>query len=322
MKPLSNPSFALCLRPSFNHGSRRAFAANSSRQLPERGEGPTPKAPSNPLLDNYLKRKPAGPPRLARGDLAPSSIFEQDRQRREGEPSAPSTTPTGEDDGSPKRVHDPAALAAVLDPDPSSRLRWERKKTIRSIRHRGRIPRTLMLKRTERESLSKSHFFKTSIKKLSPLARQIAGKSIEDAISQMRFSRKKVSQDVGEHLEAARNRAIVARGMGLGEAEGTKGEPVVIETKEGKRKVVEDRTGIYIDQAWVGRGPYGQGLDYRARGRIHLLRLPTTSLSVVLKEEATRVRQHEERQEKRRNRKLWVQLPDRPVTAQHPYYTW
>ncbi|KAL9062414.1 MAG: hypothetical protein Q9157_008941, partial [Trypethelium eluteriae] len=191
MKPLYNPSFALCLRPSLNHGSRRAFAASSSRPLPRKNEDPTPKAPSNPLLDNYLKRKPPGPPRLARGDLAPSSIFEQDRQKGDGEPSAPSKTSTEEDDARPKPIRDSAALAGVLDPDPSSRLRWERKKTIQSIRHRGRISRTLMLKRTERESLSKSQLFKTSVKKLSPLARQIAGKSIEDAITQMRFSRKK-----------------------------------------------------------------------------------------------------------------------------------
>lgn len=179
-----------------------------------------------------------------------------------------------------------------------------------------------MLKRTEREHLSKSQFFKTSVLKLAPLARQITGKSIDDAILQMRFSKKKVSKDTAEHLERARNQAIVTRGMGLGEAEGTKGVPTTIETKEGKRKAIDDRTGIYIDQAWVGRGPYGRDFDHRARGRINILRPPTTSITVLLKENATKIRQHEERQEKKRNRKVWVPLPDRPVTAQRPYYSW
>jgi len=45
-------------------------------------------------------------------------------------------------------------------------------------------------------------------------------------------------------------------------------------------------------------------------------------LSVVLKEEATRIRLHEEREKKTQNRKVWVQLPNRPVTAQRQYYSW
>lgn len=43
---------------------------------------------------------------------------------------------------------------------------------------------------------------------------------------------------------------------------------------------------------------------------------------MVLKEEATRIRQHHEREEKKHNRKLWVQLPNRPITAQRQYYSW
>lgn len=48
----------------------------------------------------------------------------------------------------------------------------------------------------------------------------------------------------------------------------------------------------------------------------------TIGLAIVLKEEKTRIRLHEERVEKQKKAKPWVHLPNRPVTAQRPYYTW
>ena len=158
--------------------------------------------------------------------------------------------------------------------------------------------KTVKILRTERFSVSKSELFKTSVKKLGPLARQIAGKPIEEAIVQMRFSKKKAAAEVKKHLEYARDEAIVRRGMGLGmvklkkagegegEGEGEGGDenrevqammkPIVFHDKKGKRRTVTDTTGIYVDQAWVGRGKYGQAPDYRARGRTYILRPPTT----------------------------------------------
>lgn len=108
---------------------------------------------------------------------------------------------------------------------------------------------------------------------------------------QMRFSKKKAAQDVLRHLEFARDQAVVVRGMGLGrvraEQEGEeKGdreeESVVVEDKKGKKRVVGDRSAMYVDEAWVGRGAYESGSDHRARGQIHRLRLPYTSDSPVL----------------------------------------
>ena len=175
-------------------------------------------------------------------------------------------------------------MAAALDLDPDARRRWQRKMVIRDIQGRHRLSKTEKIARTERQSLSKSHMLKTSVKKLGPLARQIAGKPIESAIVQMRFSKKAAAREVKLHLEHARNEAIVRRGMGLGEVDGTKGEgPVEIELKNGKRRIVKDRTGIYVDQAWVGRGAYGRESDHRARGQINIMRPPHTSmLSVAL----------------------------------------
>lgn len=229
-----------------------------------------PMAPEqHPVYQEYLKKKPPPPPTIVRGDLADSSIFaSEDAAPEPGKAAMPTV-------GEQKR--DPVTMAAVLDPQPEQRRRWDRKMLIRDIRRRGRLSRTQKLKRTERESLAKSQFIKTSVKKLGALARQIAGKPVEEAIVQMRFSKKKAAKDIREHLEHARNEAIVRRGMGLGEANGTKGDPVEIETKDGRRRKVEDRTGMYVDQAWVGRGSYSPEIEWRARGRANVLRHPKTS---------------------------------------------
>lgn len=128
----------------------------------------------------------------------------------------------------------------------------------------------------------KSPFIKTSVKKLFPLARQIAGKPLHEAMVQMRFSKKKAARDVLKHLEYARDQAVVVRGMGLGrvraeDGEGKGDEAVVVEDKKGKRRTIADRSAMYVDEAWVGRGKYESGSDHRARGQIHRLRLPYTS---------------------------------------------
>lgn len=206
---------------------------------------------------------------------------------------------------------------------------------IRETQRGGRLTRAQLIKRTERESSSKSTNFKTSIKKLGMLARQIQGKTLDDAITQMRFSKKKVANDVLEYLEYARDEAIVARGMGLGKVKpeddladstpATTSQPIEIHLKDGKRHVVKDPSRIYVDQAWVGRGPFGRLPDFRARGRVYLLRPPFTHMSIVLKEEATRIREYKEREEKRtreRLAKVWTPLPDRPIQSQRQWYSW
>ncbi|KAH7350761.1 mitochondrial large ribosomal subunit [Rhexocercosporidium sp. MPI-PUGE-AT-0058] len=273
--------------------------------------------PTNPLTEEFLKKKPvASANRPTRGGLSSSSIFEDEEL----------AGPKPEDSMEPTEMklppRNPHMMAAALDPDPQGRLRWERKMVIRDIQKRGRLTKTQRLKREERVLLSKSHDFKTSVKKLVPLAKQIAGKTVEEAIVQMRFSKKKVAKDVKEHLEQARNEAIVRRGMGLGLGAAKTFQPRQIQTKDGKRVEVTDPTTLYVDQAWCGKGLYGKTPDHRARGQIYLMKNRTTSLSVVLKEEKTRVRLHEEREMKEQNRKVWVQLPNRPITAQRQYYSW
>lgn len=152
---------------------------------------------------------------------------------------------------------------------------------INDIRRRGHKTKAQIIKQTERESLSKSPMLKTSTKKLGMLARQIAGKTVDDALEQMRFSKKGAAQSVRRHLEYARDEAMVRRGMAAGSKKDENGmrqeRPVEIELKDGRRRHIDDRTKMYIDQAWVGRGPYEMELELRARGKTNVLRKPWTS---------------------------------------------
>ena len=198
----------------------------------------------------------------------------------------------------------------------------------------------MKIARTERNHLSKSHFFKTSLKKLAPLARQISGKSIDEAILQMRFSNKLVALEVKDHLVQARNEAVAIKGMGLNPAatsqfshgaivhdpSSTAPEPAQTMTKTRRSGRPPNETNIYVAQAWVNRGSYGKEPEYRARGRMNILRPPHTGLSVLLKEEKTRTREKMEKEDKairkRMGKNMWTQLPDRPITNQMQHVLW
>ncbi|KAG9248126.1 mitochondrial large ribosomal subunit [Calycina marina] len=271
----------------------------------------TPK-PISPLTEEYLKKKPEKPATLIQGDLAPSSIFEDESI----------AGPKPKTSNQKIKARNPLTMAAIVDPRPENRKIWERKMVIRQIRKRGRLTKTQLLKRQEREYMLKSHDFKTSVKKMVPLAKQITGKTIDEAIIQMRFSKKKVAKDVREHLEHIKNEAIVRRGMGLKSNDTAHFTPVEIVKKDGKRKTVKSPTTMYIEQAWCGKGLFDTTPDFRARGQMHIMKNRTTSISIVLKEEKTRIRLHEERIAKENRKKIWVQLPNRPITAQRQYYSW
>ncbi|EEH50371.1 uncharacterized protein PADG_06450 [Paracoccidioides brasiliensis Pb18] len=347
---------------------RRAFS--SSPFLLDSPIFPQPSTSKN----KHLKVSQPAAPKISRGSLAPGSIFADEdeivpsphvsidsRKPQRRDHTAKGTealTQTYAKPTEPKMQHVPLSerdadsLSRALVPFPNRRARWERKMVIRSIKRRGRLTRREVIARTERESLSKSHFFKTSVKKLMMVARQIAGKNIDEAILQMRFSAKKVAKDVKAHLEQARDEAIVVHGMGLGKCQApaagiesvaaesgsggaassfssssssSSSTPITIILKNGQRKTITDRTAIYIAQAWVGRGTFGRELDHRARGRIDILKLPHTSLTVVLKEEKSRIREWEERRakaERKRRSELRVSLPDRKIYGQRQYYSW
>jgi len=167
------------------------------------------------------------------GGLAKDSIFaDEDIDSLPAEAQAEEEEDAGivrEDRSLGKRS--PSNMAPRIDPRPNARARWARMMVIRNIRHRGRITREMRIARSERSHLSKSRFFKTSLKKLGPLARQIAGKSIDEAIMQMRFSTKKAAKEVHKHLVQARNEAVAMRGMGLPDPSAPKKEYIKTEFK-------------------------------------------------------------------------------------------
>lgn len=300
------------------------------------------------------------------GSLADNSLFADPQQtedlRQTDRPTALSTDRTRGLDPAALELRNPSRLAAAINPEPKARSMWQRRMVIRSVRQRGRLTKAVKLARAERLSLSRSHFFKTSMKKLAPLARQIAGKPIDEAILQMRFSKKKVAKEVREHLIQAKHEAIVARGMGLGHLEETQQlskpnstpatpesfslttvqapeasppTPTLIPSPKPhylpgttipSNPALRPPTSIYISQAWINRGPYGESPDYRAFGRMNIMRPPNTGLSVLLREEKTRAREKAEKEVKairrRMGKNMWTQLPDRKVTRQGQYLLW
>lgn len=180
-------------------------------------------------------------------------------------------------------------IRTAVDPDPRSRQRWERKMVIRHVTRaldpKGRETREERIKRTEREALSRSPWLATSTKKLMHLARQISGKSIEEARTQMRFSKKKFAREVMFELDLARDKAVVERGMGLGKfngefVPGQTEKKTVRDYRHGKWVEIEDPTRMYISEAWVNRGPWrGKRPNYRARGRTDIILMPQASKS-------------------------------------------
>lgn len=169
-------------------------------------------------------------------------------------------------------------MELALNPDPRWKVRYQRKKIMQMVRANGKLSREQQLKLTEKELTSKSDALPTSIKKLGALSRQIAGKTVDDAITQMRFSKKKAAREVLWQLEQARDDAIASRGMGLGvhNSEILLKKRVIL-TKDGNKIKVEDPTRLYVDQSWVTKGPIrGMRIQYHARGRMSFMKKPTT----------------------------------------------
>lgn len=170
-------------------------------------------------------------------------------------------------------------MSMVTDPDPRGRVRWQRKKVIQMVRKNGNITKEETIRMTERQLLHKSHFLPTSTKKLVMLARQISGKTVDDAITQMKWSKKKMAAEIKYYLEEARDLAVAQNGMGLGKVNGEAlSIPAKIKTKEGKWMEISDPSRLYIAQSWVGRGPWrGKEIDYKGRGRMGVIQHPSTS---------------------------------------------
>ena len=243
----------------------------SLRNLNPFRQPPKPDPATKDLDDHKVRERmsqSAAKPKLS------SSIFEDEVAATE------ESEQLGVKEARNQQVIRPGHLAPTQDPDPRSRVRWERKAVMRMVRRNGRESRREIIRRTEREMRFRSPFLPTSVKKLMHISRQVAGKNVDDALVQMRYSKKKMSREVGHFLGVARDRAVVEHGMGLGKPNGEILEkPRKIKDSEGNWMVVSDPTRIYIAQAWVGRGPWrGQRLVHLGRGRKSVHMKPSTSM--------------------------------------------
>ncbi|KAK4142698.1 ribosomal protein L22/L17 [Dichotomopilus funicola] len=347
---------ALSLSPS------RTGAGSSTRAIhttpPKQWFWNRNKKPTSSPLENEVSGSKAAREKFVErlaGRLEGPAMFEDEVKESLPSDTSPDTAP----DGSERRARKgpttkPGAslvrehLARSVNPDPRARARWERKMVIRQVQ-RGtnpfsHEPKAARIARTERQVTSRSPFLATSTKKLVHLAHQIQGKTVTEALVQMRFSKKKFAQEVRYELERARDRAITERGMarggslsslpalprtvssaaragGANSKTGDKG--IEIQTKDGKWVKIDDPTRMYVAEAWVNRGPWRQKVpSYRARGRMNILMRPSASISVVLKEEKTRIREAVDREAKKLRQGPWIHLPDRPVSAQRQWYSW
>ncbi|KAK6339280.1 54S ribosomal protein L22, mitochondrial [Orbilia javanica] len=297
LKPLLTP-----LHPSTTSLQSRTFFGLFRRKALEDSKGvPLSVAElleKQPTLPSSSQSSIAKATQLKRGDLSSSSIFQDDH---------PSTSPQEYDyDDGPGSSKTPSPIlqqtgqnriailkqGGLYPTSPSFMAKYK----IRQIKRRGRLTPTLQKMQTEREHLCKSHNFKTSLKKLGPLARQIAGKPLEHALVQMRYSPKQAAKEVLKHLVQAKNEAVFTKGF--------------------------DPEQTYIAQAWVGRGTPDREPLPRARGRINILVRPYTSISVILKENKTLERLAKQKEEKKLRQKVWVPLANRPIYGQHQYYQW
>ena len=83
------------------------------------------------------------------------------------------------------------------------------------------------------------------------------------------------------NLEDERDLELDRRRKNDGRVRGEEKKGWYVEDRKGKKKWVEDATDMYVDQAWVTKGPYENGVLHRARGRIDRLKKPWTGKIMV-----------------------------------------
>ncbi|MEL7486499.1 MAG: 50S ribosomal protein L22 [Pseudomonadota bacterium] len=110
----------------------------------------------------------------------------------------------------------------------------------------------------DNQAMAKGRMIKTSPQKLNLVAQQIRGKSVEKALADLTFSRKRVAQNVKKVLESA------------------------IANAENNHDL--DIDSLVVDQAFVGKNLVMKRWRPRGRGRIGRLMKPFAEITIVVKE--------------------------------------
>jgi ribosomal protein L22 len=264
---------------------------------------------ANPVMDRFLQKydKKIERPPMKTGEFiqSPTSLFKPEFEipgYKEGmSPKQLEKLREKEKarEAEVKEQRERELYAQRLDPVPEHRRRYERRTVIKDVTKHHRVTKAIKLARTERQLRWRSRDLPGSTKKMTRIMHLIVGKTVEEALVQLRFSPKRIARDVLKGLQIARDEAMTRHGMGLGAsaspltpessqpylADGSNIRPwkkgQLIELKDGTKKRVHDPSEMYIDQAWVGKGTESRSPEFRARGRINMLTHRSSSMSVV-----------------------------------------
>lgn len=112
----------------------------------------------------------------------------------------------------------------------------------------------------EKGALAKARAVRSSARKLNLVAASIRGKSASAALTQLRFEKRRIAQDVKKVLQAAVANAENNHGL--------------------------DVDKLYVAEAWVGRAFVMKRFHTRGRGRSAGIEKPFSNLTIVVKERA------------------------------------
>jgi large subunit ribosomal protein L22 len=112
--------------------------------------------------------------------------------------------------------------------------------------------------RTENGALAKAKALRSSARKLNLVAASIRGKSASAALTQLRFEKRRISDEVKKVLQAA------------------------VANAENNHKLDVDK--LYVAEAWVGRAFVMKRFHARGRGKSAGIEKPYSNLTIVVKE--------------------------------------
>jgi large subunit ribosomal protein L22 len=112
----------------------------------------------------------------------------------------------------------------------------------------------------DNEALAYGHNLRISPRKLGLVAGLIRGKTCEQALADLRFSKKRVAQDVRKILESA------------------------IANAENNHQLDVDK--LYVAEVSVGRSLLMRRWQARARGRVGRIRKPFSNIRLIVRERA------------------------------------
>jgi len=152
-------------------------------------------------------------------------------------------------------------------------------------------------KKTYTEHKYSTANFKISHRKLNMLGRQIAGKPIDMAILQMKFSEKRASKRIKSMLAVAKDHATKLKGLP-------------------EKKLV-------VAEAWVTKGPKVlKRIEPKGRGRMGIREHPDSRLHVVLKEGKMRAELAQEERARKLRRIVSAGITREDVPIRNPGSSW